>query len=174
MGYYYTAAYIQLITYVVFLIGICCVFGFATKKVIENKGYSENWFWWGFFFWLIALIVALAKPEAHSGRTSYDINSPLSRAAEEQRRKQEESNRLRIGGWRCNRCGTVNDKYTGTCSCGMIRAENDDWAANQKKEAEQKTELENAQKLKAYKDLLDSGVITQDEFDKKKSELLDP
>ena len=30
----------------------------------------------------------------------------------------------------------------------------------------------NVQKLKSYKDLLDSGVITQEEFDKKKSELL--
>lgn len=29
------------------------------------------------------------------------------------------------------------------------------------------------QRRKSYKDLLDSGVITQEEFDKKKSELLD-
>lgn len=34
-------------------------------------------------------------------------------------------------------------------------------------------ELLNVQKLKSYKELLDSGVITQEEFDKKKSELLD-
>ena len=32
--------------------------------------------------------------------------------------------------------------------------------------------VENLQKLKAYKDLLDSGVISQEEFDKKKTELL--
>lgn len=47
----------------------------------------------------------------------------------------------------------------------------------QKKVAEEKDksekELLNVQKLKSYKDLLDSGVITQEEFDKKKSELLD-
>lgn len=47
----------------------------------------------------------------------------------------------------------------------------------QKKAAEEKDksekELLNVQKLKSYKDLLDSGVITQEEFDKKKSELLD-
>ena len=45
------------------------------------------------------------------------------------------------------------------------------------KETEEKDksekELLNVQKLKSYKDLLDSGVITQEEFDKKKSELLD-
>ena len=42
----------------------------------------------------------------------------------------------------------------------------------QKKDKSEK-ELLNVQKLKSYKDLLDSGVITQEEFDKKKSELLD-
>ncbi len=41
------------------------IFGFATKKIIENKGYSENWFWWGFFFGFIAMLVALAKPELY-------------------------------------------------------------------------------------------------------------
>ena len=39
------------------------VWGFATDAVIKNKGYDENWFWWGFFFGFIALIVAVAKPE---------------------------------------------------------------------------------------------------------------
>ncbi len=39
------------------------VWGYTTKKVIENKGYSENWFWWGFFFGVIALIVAISKPD---------------------------------------------------------------------------------------------------------------
>lgn len=44
-------------------------------------------------------------------------------------------------------------------------------AAEEKDKSEK--ELLNIQKLKSYKDLLDSGVITQEEFDKKKSELLD-
>lgn len=39
------------------------VWGYATKAVINNKGYDDNWFWWGFFFGFIALIVAVAKPE---------------------------------------------------------------------------------------------------------------
>ncbi len=39
------------------------VWGYATKVVINNKGYDDNWFWWGFFFGFIALIVAVAKPE---------------------------------------------------------------------------------------------------------------
>ena len=39
------------------------VWGYATNAVIKNKGYEESWFWWGFFFGFIALIVALTKPE---------------------------------------------------------------------------------------------------------------
>lgn len=39
------------------------IWGYATKAVINNKGYDDNWFWWGFFFGFIALIVAVAKPE---------------------------------------------------------------------------------------------------------------
>lgn len=43
-----------------------CVWGFVVQKVIENKGYKENWFWWGFFFEIFALIVALTKPSVNS------------------------------------------------------------------------------------------------------------
>ena len=39
------------------------IWGYATKAVINNKGYEESWFWWGFFFGFIALIVAATKPE---------------------------------------------------------------------------------------------------------------
>ena len=41
-----------------------CIWGFATQSVIQNRGYDENWFWWGFFFGFIALIVAASKPQA--------------------------------------------------------------------------------------------------------------
>lgn len=42
------------------LFGIC--FGIVTNLVIHNKGYKSNWFWWGFFFGIFALIVACTKP----------------------------------------------------------------------------------------------------------------
>ena len=47
------------------IISICwgLIWGVVTKKIIENKGYNENWFWWGFFFGFFAMIVALSKPE---------------------------------------------------------------------------------------------------------------
>lgn len=42
-----------------FIIGLVIwgiVWGFATKAVIKNKGYEENWFWWGFFLVLLLLL----------------------------------------------------------------------------------------------------------------------
>lgn len=39
------------------------IFGVATKIVIENKGYEDNWFIYGFLFGFIALLVAMSKPE---------------------------------------------------------------------------------------------------------------
>lgn len=39
------------------------IFGVVTNLIIKNKGYKENWFWWGFFFSFFAVIVAATKPE---------------------------------------------------------------------------------------------------------------
>lgn len=39
------------------------IWGAICRKVAEDKGYSgSSWFWWGFFFALIALIVLITKP----------------------------------------------------------------------------------------------------------------
>ena len=51
----------MLFIYIVAVIAWALIWGFATRTVIYNKGYSDNWFWWGFFFGFIAFIVALSK-----------------------------------------------------------------------------------------------------------------
>ena len=139
------------------------IWGVATNKVIENKGYSENWFWWGFFFGFLALIVACTKPQAQSYNSS---SSSLFAAAAEEKMKIQQQSLLEQGGWKCNKCGNVNPSYSGTCNCGNLKV------SNQTKEIEDKRETANFQKMKSYKDLLDSGVITQEEFDAKKEQLL--
>ena len=152
--------------WVFYLIGLIVqgiIWGVATNKVIENKGYSENWFWWGFFFGFLALIVACTKPQAQSYNSS---SSSLFAAAAEEKMKIQQQSLLEQGGWKCNKCGNVNPSYSGTCNCGNLKA------SNQTKEIEDKRETANFQKMKSYKDLLDSGVITQEEFDAKKEQLL--
>ena len=37
--------------------------GYVTNRIIHNKGYDENWFWWGFLFGLFAFVVALTKED---------------------------------------------------------------------------------------------------------------
>lgn len=41
---------IYVISYIIY--GI--IWGIVCNKVIENKGYNDNWFWWGFFFGIFA------------------------------------------------------------------------------------------------------------------------
>lgn len=88
-----------------------CVWGFVTNKVIENKGYDENWFWWGFFFGFFALIIAATKSENHYGEyiePNWAQSSTPNRTL------------LSQGGWLCA-CGRTNPSYTGTCACGATK-----------------------------------------------------
>jgi hypothetical protein len=49
--------------YLVVAIIWAIIWGVVVNQVIKNKGYEENWFLWGFFFSIFALIVALTKPD---------------------------------------------------------------------------------------------------------------
>ena len=179
------------IGYIVGLIIYGVIFGFATKAVIEDKGYDDNWFWWGFLFGFIALIVACAKPQnvRYSRNSTYTVYSshspaygtPLAAAA----RESEEKKILAAGGWKCA-CGSVNAAYVSTCHCG--RNKSDVTAAQYKKELEAKKQAEHTKladtqadhadelskvaAIKEYKKLMDDGIISQDEFDSKKKQLL--
>ena len=140
------------------IIGIVgSVFGIATQNIIDNKGYDEKWFWWGFFFGFLAVLVALSKPENHA----YQSSTPTWMQSSSNTRDEDV---LKQGGWKCT-CGRVNPSYTGTCACGK-RKEEKKVSMNT---AETKDKFED---IKKYKELLDSGIITEEEFNKKKTELL--
>ncbi len=86
------------------------IWGYATKMVLNNRGYDENWFWWGFFLSFIPIIVAFSKPQISvASSTATNVDS------------------------------TDNDKF---------------------------------HQVKKCKELLDCGAITEEEFIKKKTELL--
>ena len=85
---YYSSAAESIVTsyYIGWAIGSIIwgiIWGFATNAIIHNKGYDENWFWWGFFFGIFALIVALTKPEykGNSDSASYTSRSSDSTTA---------------------------------------------------------------------------------------------
>lgn len=150
-----------------------CIFGFATQKIIENKGHKENWFWWGFFFGFVALLVALSKPQLHN--SALGEQGLLRGIAEE----VAENRLMREGGWECAFCHRKNEKVVTTCICGKSKDDTSEKIRQEKKtQMEQQqsrkndTEINTIELLEKYKKLLDAGALTQEEFDTKKKQLL--
>ena len=80
---------------------------------------------------------------------------------------------LASGGWQCA-CGKVNASYVSSCACG--RSKSGDLPAEPApvvpEEPTEDTEVRNAQAIREYKKLLDEGIITAEEFEAKKKQLL--
>lgn len=178
----------------------CLIWGFATRAVIHNKGYDNNWFWWGFFFGVIAFIVALTKKDITYEQYYYQKNKPELNYQSAQSATSSKT-------WQCA-CGEINLDYVTTCpECGRRKSSAvgassrsyssnnnsakvpaPDWrcscgAMNKGYEKEchrchksiydkDKKSDDTVNELKKLKELLDSGIITQEEFDKKKKEYL--
>ena len=80
---------------------------------------------------------------------------------------------LSNGGWRCA-CGRVHASYVSSCSCGRnkhgeLPAETAPVVVDEPKED---MEIRNAQAIREYKSLMDDGIITAEEFEAKKKQLL--
>ena len=80
---------------------------------------------------------------------------------------------LASGGWQCA-CGKVNASYVSSCACG--RSKGGDLPAEPapvvREEPTEDNEVRNAQAIREYKKLLDEGIITAEEFEAKKKQLL--
>lgn len=155
------------------------VFGPITFYISNQKGYDGG-YWWGFFLGIIGVIVVACKPSNLAPPMNEYQRAQLAQITREQANAKVMGN----GGWKCTKCGDINPWYTGTCSCGMTQRD----STEQKEKAVQKTpdsiksprtgeikedtEVDNLKKLKLYKELLDSGAITQEEYDAKKKILL--
>lgn len=166
----------MLVAIIIWLIS-SIIWGFATQAIVENKGYYENWFWWGFFFGIIAVLVALSKPQSHA----YDAGNVdrLTYVADTymlERNGQQAGNVVTSGKWKCHFCNRINESYTGTCVCGRSKSDTENFAKQreeeQRKQRQKAAEGDAMDKLKKLKELLDMGALTQEEYDAKKKELL--
>lgn len=109
--------------------------------------------------------------------------------AELERLKIEENKILQKGGWKCRRCGKVNPEFIGFCACGMTKGQSKEVDQRYEREENEKRaaaeemqkntidengsgEKDKFEEIKKYKELLDSGIISEEEFNKKKTELL--
>lgn len=44
-------------------IGMMFLMGHLTNVVLRNRGYYDNWFWWGFFCGIAPIIAAFILPD---------------------------------------------------------------------------------------------------------------
>ena len=103
--------------YIIVGLAWCFGFGFAAYETIKNRGYNkstaQSWFFVGFFFGVIGLLLTLTKPDLralNSNGSNMQVNNPAP--------------------------------------------------------------ISKADELKKFKDLLDSGAITEEEFNHQKQKLL--
>ena len=163
-------------TFIIIAIIWGCIWGAATNVVIQNKGYDENWFWWGFFFGFIALLVAMSKPDNNS--KNYLVPTHLTESSTHL--TQSAKSIVPKDGWKCIKCGRGNSSYVGTCACGNTKLSNNNYSNNNNlnnKNSNNKpmapaVPISSADEIAKFKRLLDDGVITQEEFEKKKKQLL--
>ncbi len=156
----------------------------------ENKGVSDFFDCAvGYYMMILSLIAILVAGVAMIVYMVSDSKSETGRSIQVASRKPaEEFNRpLRQDEWRCT-CGRINPNYTGTCYCGskkhQARASQAGGSSEKALNGNEKTVLTSSENngkldetdkikyLKEYKELLDNGVITKEEFDEKKKNLL--
>lgn len=145
-------------TYIVSIIVglvVSCIFGAITKSINESKGYDGG-FAWGFWLGMIGIIVVACKQP----------NPYYARPRESIIRNPPKDEMPPPGGWKCT-CGRGHAAYESSCVCGVNKSN-----LLRKANNEDSTEKANISALKEYKELLDQGIITQEEFDRKKQDIL--
>lgn len=153
---------IYLISLIISLV-ISCVFGLITKAINENKGYYGG-FAWGFFLgWIGILVVALRQAPYYASTESIIVSKQDGLPSQAITSQPTDS-----GSWKCS-CGRCNADYMRTCVCGMQKR---DVLLGVAAPDIPKEEANNIALLKQYKALLDSGVLTQEEFEAKKKSIL--
>ena len=171
------------------LICLCVhiVLGAITAGMNTSKGYYGG-FAWGFFLGIIGIIVVAVRPfnpecdrsqnvfynqgygnvpyNQNYGNMPYNQNYGnvpyypndyrfIPQGVNAGRNGYRATGYQTGGNWRCI-CGQTNEATATTCSCGRNKAEN----------------MANIEKVKKYKELLDMGAITQEEFETRRKEIL--
>lgn len=121
-----------MIWYLIFFCISGCIWGKAINGIIENKGRTEDWFWWGFFFRVYALIAALLLPkqDIYINEDENYFGSDESVVAHNDAYESIHDSKKMISatempkGWTCPICGEVNAGYVGTCGCGYSTSGN--------------------------------------------------
>ena len=162
------------------IIVISLICGSISKSISEKRGIAGG-FWWGCLLWVIGIIVVALMPVDKARQEDYLNNTAHI--------------------YYCPQCGKtfsgISDKKNDICpNCNSLMLETsilrDDW---QNYSDDRKMQLKRAfaegqysrnvpstnlptsivggaDEIKKYKELLDNGIITQEEFEAKKKQLL--
>ena len=157
---------------------VFCIFGLITKHVAESKGY-EGGFWWGFWLGIIGLLVVGLRPNRTTNAPMYGgalqgVNSSnatwtcvcgaqnrtgLNYCPVCRRTLQEAGGGRDV---RCPHCGAMNNAKRELCViCNKPLS-----GSTAPKSMESVEVLEKLVKLR------EQGFLTEEEFNKKKTELL--
>lgn len=136
-----------LIGYIIML----CIFGAISKHINESKGYYGG-FAWGFWLGIIGIIVVACRPENRSSYIHMDDYAHMDYENE----------------WKCYACGRINQNYVTTCLCGCDKNGKSTLPVPESKSGTGNVMSE----LKKYKEMLDAGLITDEDYENKKKELM--
>ena len=150
-----------LIIYLV--VGVIC--GLICSGISSSRDMDGS-FWWGFWLGIIGIVIVAVRPNEQKYESSnYAAPKGTSNSF-------VYNNDIPYGGWKCKKCGQANLGYVSTCSCGAKRDEQNIKLDRNPPKAASISEADRIKHIKEYKELLDAGVITPEEFDKKKASLL--
>ena len=164
------------------------------KTLGDTEGILENIAWILILFISGIYLVNLEDDLAHANSV-YGYSGGRTSGYAGPSQMNSESDALERGRWKCYNCKALNPNYSVACQCGMTREESEakekrDFEINKKnaiarleeaKKREQGTgdagsiagqNLKAAEALGKFKELLDMGVITREEFDERKKQLL--
>ena len=173
--------------YALVSLAVCIILGFVTKHINESKGYTGG-FAWGFWLNLIGVIVVACKPD--NRQYSHGEYKPMYPNAIQPEKT-----------WRCSSCGAENSDKLNYClrcrsdrvavqaeklkcpHCGALNNKTNSLCFACHKSLTEKPELEKpVQKsvseqepialIKQLADLHSQGILTDEEFETKKAELL--
>ncbi len=130
---------------------ITCATEFSRiKSIAESKGYDGK-------AWGRKYIFSIFNDFIPRGSVLNEVTALPNRKKENEPYIPEGENM-----WECG-CGVINPNHTGTCSCGRTR---------ENPNANPTSEDDAVSRIREYKKLFDEGIITEEEFEQKKSELL--
>ena len=148
------------------IVGVVC--GFVCMGIASSRNMS-NGFWWGFWLGIIGIIIVAVRPK---DTPSYQTAGSAFTTGSYYDKEKREEEILADNGWRCS-CGHVNFKYQSICSaCNKNRSKSSE-KTQPILSAGNIEEKNNIAKIREFKGLLDEGIITQEEFEAKKKELLE-